>query len=470
MATPQDINFFNSQEFQELLKRYEQAIQEKETPYFEIDDLSDILSYYIFAMKFKEAERVVTIAERLFRNSAEYIKMTARFMLCTGRPEQTLQHLSKFEYLNDNEIRRLQAEAFLLLKDFDNAKRHALDILRSSENDPESMHDALSIIIECGYVNEALAFCESILKNRPAEKALLDIKAECLTDLQRSDEAIETYNALLDEEPYNTNYWERLGHLYYIIGRNAKSLECYEYHNTIQEGLDYVKIMEGYCYFQLRNYRLAREYFEWCRQNSPEVSMQALFYTALSYYYEGEKEKALETLENFIGKANENSIEITLARINKAMILDERGESSRAEEAISLALLMIPGNLEQLLLTGKHLYEPRDSENVTNADLDIFEKREWKLKDELFCLGEHLVRHNHLLPAKKVFEYLIQNGSEDSDTHAYLAYIIFRTEGKENISEHVRNAVYDKSDILFELFDVPFSSNITTEEFIAKIK
>lgn len=468
MATPQEINFFRSQEFQELLNRYEQAIKEKETPYFEIDDLSDILSYYIYAIRFKEAERVVTIAERLFRNSIELVKMEARLMLCTGNPEQALGHLSRYEYMNDNEIRRLQAEALLFIKDFESAKNIALTILRESENDPESIHDSLSIIMECGYASEAMAFCDSLLKSNPMDKNMLEIKAECLTDMQRTDEAIKIYNTLLDEDPYNTSYWERLGHIYYCIGRYAKSLECYEYHNAILDGLDYVKIMQGYCYFQLRNYKAARELFAWCCDNSPELSLQSIFYTALSHYYEGNREKALDTFEQFIGLSRENSIEITLARIDRAIILDELGEHGRAEETISLALFMVPQNIEQLLLTGKHLYEPRDSENVTYNDMDIFEKREWTLNEEIFILGQHLVNHKHLQPARRVFEFLIKNGYEDSDIHAYLAYIIFMTDEKEKALKHVEYAVNDKSDILFELFGIPYSNSITAKDFIKK--
>lgn len=470
MATPQDIRFFNSPEFQELLKRYEQAASEKEIPYFELDDLSDILSYYLYRMRFKDAERAVAIAERLFHGSTEYIKMAARFMLCTGRPKQAIEYLSQFEHFSDNEIKRLQAEAFLFLKDFENAKKIALDILKDSENDPENIHDALSIIIECGYVNEALVFCENLLRSNPAEKALLEIKAECFTDLQKCDEAISIYNSLLDEEPYNTIYWERLGHLYFSIGRYAKSLECYEYHNTIEEDFDYVKLMQGYCYFRLRNYKSAKELFAWCGNNSPELSMQSMFYTALAHYYEGDNKSAIDTFDKFIGIANEGSIEITLARINKAIILDDIGESSRAEEAISLALLMMPVNLEQLLLTDKRLYEPRDSENVTNADLDIFEKKEWTLKEELFALGTHLIRHANLLPAKKVFEYLLQNGDANPDTHACLAYIIFKTNKTEDIQRHLEHAIYEKSDLLYELFNVEFSSNMTTNEFLSRIQ
>ena len=83
--------------------------------------------------------------------------------------------------------------------------------------------------------------------------------------------------------------------------------------------------------------------FGWFSNKYP-MSVMPQFYTALSYYNKGELQKALDCFKAIIDIAPEGTIEMMLARINKAVILDEIGEHGRAEEAISIAIMMHPDN------------------------------------------------------------------------------------------------------------------------------
>ena len=67
-----------------------------------------------------------------------------------------------------------------------------------------------------------------------------------------------------------------------------------------------------------------------------------------------------------------------LARINKAMILDDMGESTLAEDALSMALLMKPNeNTKQLIFQESHLYEIKHKEIVTFEELNKLEAAGW---------------------------------------------------------------------------------------------
>ena len=158
-----------------------------------------------------------------------------------------------------------------------------------------------------------------------------------------------------------------------------------------------------------------------------------------------------------------------LARINKAIILDELGETARADEAMAMAILMHPDNMKQLILNEKHLYELRDKENLTFDDMNILEAKEWTQNEELFCLGKHLVKHNHLAIAKRVFRHAREFSPDTSDIDAYIAYILWNTGEKDKVEQAIENALEGKSCILFELFDIPYNGNIMTNEFIAQI-
>ena len=464
-----DKGFFDSPEFRETLKKYEQAVRLNTTPYLGVDELIDLFSYFISIDKPEEAENILNITKRLHPGVQECTKMEVRLLLYRGDAEAARQLFSSIGYTDDNETKLLKAEILLALKDFKQARDIAIDILRDAKNDSNNTYEALEILLDCGFSHEALFICENLLRAFPKQKSLLEVKAECLIELQRIDEATSIYNKLLDDEPYNTFYWEQLGHIYYMVKRYGKALECFEFEITINDDIEYAKMMQAYCYYRLRDYNRAREILKLIGAKYPDSSMP-LFYTALSYYNEGNKETAKEIFSDVTEIAQEGTIEMMLARINKAIILDEMGETTRADEAMAMAILMHPDNMKQLILRDKHLYELRDKENLTFDDMNTLEAKEWTSSEELYKLGEHLVKHNHLMLAKRVFRYTREFYSDTSDIDSYIAYILWYTGEKDKIEPAVENALEGKSCILFELFNVPYNSNIMAKEFINQLK
>ena len=464
-----DKGFFDSPEFRETLKKYEQAIRLNTTPYLGVDELIDLFSYFISIDKPEEAENILNITKRLHPGVQECTKMEVRLLLYRGEAEAARQLFSSIGYTEDNETRLLKAEIFLALKDFKQARDIAIEILRDAKNDSNNTYEALEILLDCGFSHEALFICENLLRSSPKQKSLLEVKAECLIELQRIDEATSIYNKLLDDEPYNTFYWEQLGHIYYMVKRYGKALECFEYEITINDDIEYAKMMQAYCYYRLHDYNRAREIFKLIGAKYPDSSMP-LFYTALSFYNEGNYEVSKEIFNDVTEIAQEGTIEMMLARINKAIILDQMGETTRADEAMAMAILMHPDNMKQLILQDRRLYELRDKENLTFDDMNILEAKEWTSSEELYRLGEHLVKHNHLILAKRVFRYTREFYSDTSDIDAYIAYILWNTGEKEKIEPAVENALEGKSCILFELFNIPYNSNIMAHEFIKQLK
>ena len=464
-----DKGYFDSPEFRDTLKRYEQANRLNTTPYLGVDELIDLFSYFISIDKPEEAENILAITKRLHPSTQECIKMQIRLLLYRGEAEAAKHLFSSLGYTDDNETRLLKAEISLALKEFKQARDIAIEILREAKNDNGNAYEALEILLDCGFSHEALFICENLLRANPNQKSMLEVKAECLIEMQRIGEATGIYNRLLDEEPYNTFYWEQLGHIYYMVKRYGKALECFEYEITINDDIEYAKMMQAYCYYHLRDNNRARDIFRQIKAKYPDSSMP-LFYTALSHYNEGNKETAKEIFSEVTEIAQEGTIEMMLARVNKAMILDEIGETARADEAMAMAILMHPDNMKQLILNGKHLYELRDKENLTFDDMNTLEAKEWTSSEELYRLGEHLVKHNHLILAKRVFRYTREFYTDTSDIDAYIAYILWNTGEKEKIETAVENALEGKSCILFELFDVPYNSNIMAKEFIRQIK
>ena len=464
-----DKGYFESSEFRELLARYEKSIKLGIGSYFGIDEFVDLLSYYLSVDKSEEAAAVLDTARHLHPTAPENIKMGIKLLLYNGEPEKALALFNELKFVDEIEMLTIKAEIMVALRNFKQAHDIAIEMLQKSVPGQESVYEGLEILLDCGFALDALDICETAIKAAPQQIRLYEVKAECLIELQRINEAVKIYNELLDNNSYSTFYWEQLGHIYYMVKKYGKSLECFEYESAINEEIEYAHMMQAYCYYYLRDYRMAKELFgTLARKYSDTVT--PVFYIALCHYHEGAYEDAINAFDIAINNAQEGTIAMMLSRVNKAMLLDIIGEKSVADDAISMALLMHPDNMKQLVLTGKHLYELRDKENLTFDDMNIIETKEWNTEETLYRLGVHLVNHNHQELARRVLNYCRDLSYDKADIDAYLAYIYWNMGDEEQAARAIDGALDGRSNTLFELFDIAYNANITPTAFINTIK
>lgn len=470
-----DKGYFDTQEFRELLKRYELMKLENSSLYFETDQLADILSYYLFHEKTQEVEEVYSLAKRLHPGSPETTKMEIRMLLSYGHPESALQLFDKLQYAEDEETLLLKAEVYLAAKDYKMARNISRELLRRSKITDETSYEALEILLDCGFAQEVLSAADEGLAQHPDSHNLLEIKAESLIELQRTDDAIEIYNRLLDDNPYSTFYWEQLGHIYFMVRRFGKALECFEYEATIDDSIEYAKMMQAYCYHHLRDYKRSKELFSALGEKYPK-SIIPDFYTALAIAYSEDVASAIDAFREVALKAIRKelkSIESMLAMLNIALLYYSIDDTDSAIMYIKKAIFHTPSSdsIKQIMAHRTALYELRDKENMTFPDINATETKEWRKYEILFEVGRQLFT----LGADPLALYMLYTARmiapDTADIDAYIAYLLYKSDGKkEEIEKKITSALQGKSERLFELFGLPYSSDIMTDEFISRIE
>ena len=65
--------YFDSEEFKDILKKYEQMRAENICSYFETDELTNLLIHYLYYEMYSEAEALYTYAKRLHPTDKEFI-------------------------------------------------------------------------------------------------------------------------------------------------------------------------------------------------------------------------------------------------------------------------------------------------------------------------------------------------------------------------------------------------------------
>ena len=461
--------YFDSTEFRELLQRYEQAAETGACSYFGIEELRDLEAYYIFQESPLMAEDIVELAKKLHPDSPDIVKMEIKLSLCKDEPEVALITLEQFSTPLDDETKLLYAETYMALKDYKEAREVILELLNQPRITKETACDALELMLDCGFAQEALQITDYALQENGQEKCFWEIKAECLIELQNTNAAIAIYNKLLDSDPYSTFYWEQLAHIYYMINKYGKAIECFEYELAIGEEIEYACMMQGYCYYFLHNYPKAQTIFEVLAQKYPSSAMPR-FYIALCQFATGQFDAALKGFEEVAHKSEANSIEAMLARINRAIIMSKMGNTEGAAGAISLAMVMHPQQMKQLLISEGELYELRDKENLTFKEMNVIDIKEWSQEEQLYALARHLIKFGHWSIAKSVLLYAHPDAGDTADFDACIAYTMYKLGQQEQMPTYIRKALEGKSDVLFELFGLIYDADISTEAFISSIK
>lgn len=461
--------YFDSPEFRELLERYEQAAESGSCSYFAMEELRDLEAYYIFQDMSHMADNVYELAKKLHPDAPDLAKMEVKLALSKEEPELALVVLEGLPAPLDDESKLLYAETYIALKEYKEAHDTIIELLNQPKITKETACDALELLLDSGFAQEALQITEYALQENRQEKCFWEIKAECLIELQNTNAAIKIYNKLLDSDPYSTFYWEQLAHIYYMINKYGKAIECFEYELAIGEEIEYARMMQGYCYYFLRNYGKAQQIFETLTQKYPSSAMPR-FYTALCQYATGQPAEALKSFEDVAHLSEANSIECMLARINRAIIMSKMDNINSATGAISLALLMHPEQMKQLLIDNGELYELRDKENLTFKEINIIDVKEWSQEEQLFALARHLIKYGHNSIAKSVLLYARPDDGDTADYDACIAYTMLHEGQAEQMRPYVESAINGKSDILFELFGQIYDADISCDEFIARIK
>ena len=136
---PFDEEYFNSEEFRELLDSYEASLDTGQQPFMDASDLVDIADYYNFNGDYDKAVEAVERALDLYPHATLPNVFKARQALAEGNFERARQYAENIENKDEPDYCYLLAEIKIAQGNIEEADRY----LRSLEKsvDPEEYED-----------------------------------------------------------------------------------------------------------------------------------------------------------------------------------------------------------------------------------------------------------------------------------------------------------------------------------------
>lgn len=327
----------------ELVKKFEEMMENNDELYFDTEELEDIIVYYLELGDFNYADMAVTYGLKLHPNSLE-IKIKKLEVLLEWEDYNTAKVL-----IDELKGASMENTDFLVCyakyySNLGNPKK-SIEICKLAL-DLNEEENFLNNFIADEYVNlgdpfSALKYYQQALKDDPSDEYSLENTMICFNELNKSDEAIAFLNEYLDDFPFSEVAWSEYGQFYFNRKNYEEAIKGFDYMLAINSSAVGVYASKAACYEALLQYQKAVEVYE---------EMLELEYTkAFTYYKIGLCYKALKQpiiALNSFQKALREDPQFYLAMMEQSYLYEEMGGMPEALHFAQEATLLNDSNLD----------------------------------------------------------------------------------------------------------------------------
>ena len=365
---------FLSDDFRQILHRFEQMVRENDSYYFDSEELEDLIFYYSDHFQFQKALLVIDHAHHLFPDHPVLTIREAEVYTGLGQLHKALNILKKVEVYGEEKLDWLMAISVVYsqLHEHDRAIFYLEQALELSEGD--NFDDiALELSLEyqnANKVDKAISLLRRVIVNRPESETLLYELAYCFETTQRLAEGMNFFKDLVDERPMSFPAWYCLGNLQQHLDLLQDSVDAYDFSNALMPDFAPALINKAQALFKLKEFERAIETLESTFSIEPP---DATTFCHMGECYE--KLSQMEKAKSYYQKAIDLDERCADAYLGMAVVLDDQDQSTQALSYSRVAYEFDPQNEEYLtvfikLLTKLDMFE----EALERAEAFIHQK------------------------------------------------------------------------------------------------
>ncbi|WP_419869313.1 tetratricopeptide repeat protein [Chryseobacterium sp. CT-SW4] len=327
----------------ELVKKFEEMMENNDEFYFDTEELEDIIVYYLELGDFNYADIAVTYGLKLHPNSLD-IKIKKLEVLLEWE-----EYTAAKELIDELKASSMENTDFLVCyaKYYSNLgnPRKSIEICKKAlelKEEENFLHNFIADeYINLGDPFNALKHYRKALKEDPTDEYALENCMVCFSELNKSDEAIAFLNEYLDEFSYSETAWYEYGQFYFNRKNYEEAIKGFDYLLAINSNSVGVYANKAACYEALGQYAKAIEVYE---------EMLELEYTkAFTFYKIGLCYKALKqpiVALNAFQKSLREDPQFYLAMMEQSYLYEEMGGMVEALHFAKEATQLNDNNLD----------------------------------------------------------------------------------------------------------------------------
>lgn len=299
-------DYYNDEEFREILQEYEAAVTSGQSVFMDADDLADIADYYQQEERYDEAQQAIDLALELQPDSVVALNYKIHQAIDNGDYEAAEEYLSKIIDHDIPEYIYSRAEIWLAqdqVEEADNFLRKCyLDV--PPDECQDYVYDVANLYDDYDKDEKAL---EWLMRGKPENNEdFQELMGRTMFGLGRYDDSERIFNELIDRDPFQKRYWNALANTQFMKEDYGASVTSSEYAIAIDPDDSDGVLAKANGLYHLENHEEALKYYERYSELMPDDEFGYL-YQGCCLLNLGRYEEAVERLKEAELKAPDDS-------------------------------------------------------------------------------------------------------------------------------------------------------------------
>lgn len=346
----EDDDFFldeNEDEMNDAVERYEEMLKAHDSRYFDSEEFEYIIDHYTQHNELKRSRQAVEMAMGQHPESNTLKIKYARQLLLENdakRAFEVMQQVVRDDDEDPDYFLTLGSCLAALGKSKEALENYFSALPYFDEDEKFELYNAIAYEYQqlkkydlaLEFYNKALPFADNI------DTLYHEIRC-CYLSAGRKDEAIAYFQALVDEDPYNSKAWTNIGDVYRMMGQYEDSIDPYEFALSINPDDLWTNMHLADIYYDLERYQEAIDTLEEALRNGVETSM--IHTTIGDCYY---RKNDLQAAEEHFRKALEINPMVGSGYAGLGYVFSDRGDSHKAIKYFEKAMQLEPWETDHL--------------------------------------------------------------------------------------------------------------------------
>ena len=192
----------------ELSNRFEQMLETNESYFFDVEELEDLIDYYLEKNELEKAKKAIDFALYQHPNSSELKIKQAQYLVENHQPNKGLDILNALENMEpfNHELFLTKANIYSQIRQHQKAIENYYKAVKLIDDKNEKSNIYFSIAFEyenLSQYDKALTILKNLLQENPENETLIYEISFCYNLKNDSESSIQFFNSFIDEHPYN---------------------------------------------------------------------------------------------------------------------------------------------------------------------------------------------------------------------------------------------------------------------------
>ena len=224
-----DLEYFESEEFRDILSQYEESVESGYPAYIDADDLADIADYYQYYGFPEKADAAISLALEQNPEAVGPLLYRAREAILACDYQTAQAYADKIEVSDKLEALYLKGEIMICQDQAEAADQYFQEQMNDIMTDElkDYVYDVANLFSDYNLHDKAFEWmARSQGDNSDSFKELM---ARTLFGLGKYKDSERIFNELIDHDPYSIRYWNALASAQFMREDYSAAITSSEY-------------------------------------------------------------------------------------------------------------------------------------------------------------------------------------------------------------------------------------------------